>query len=130
MKYILILVAVFFTACVNDKKILNLMNSNTNRYVTLSKTYYKDLKSSIVTIKDISTSTKIREFQVDIKPKDIDEKIYINLCKIDNTIANSTQLSTKYSSWSSSYKISFNNINQKSTIVCQLSNKEVFEIEL
>ena len=131
MRYLLLITALFFSACTNDKQIIKETKQNSNRHYELSKTYYKNLNSAIVFIKDDSFKNTL-SYIIDIKPKDIDNKISITSCTINKKSADITEESVdKYASWSSRFRVSsYQKAKKVNNITCKLSNNESIKFNI
>jgi len=117
MKYIIITLAILLTGCAEDKKVVDMVNSNSARYKSLEKSSYIETKSSYIIVQKLSTDSYL--IKVNSKNREID----ISLVKCKNAyIEKSGSNYLNLPNWLKSYKITTNSKKRE----CTLSNGDRF----
>lgn len=124
MRVVIVSILLFLVGC-SDQKIIELTKKRANRFEEISKTYYALTNSATIVIID-NSNRNFYSFIIEIMPKDVNSKLFIKSCKINNQEATITLQDSSYSNWQSRYEVSaFKTKNSKNKIECILSNKEV-----
>jgi len=120
MKNLILSILIFFSGCSANKEVINLIKNNANSYTKLQNSSYINAKDATIYFTKKNTI-----LFVTIYPKDINKKIKIISCKIDNKttfpIENNLQ---NYKAWQTQYILEIPKNRFK--LVCTLNNNTIF----
>jgi len=130
MKYFIPFILPILVGCSSNKEIINYTQNNSQKLNSIKTLSYTENTDYIAISKKINKQNIL----IAINPKDRDNEIEINSCKIDNK---TTQISKTYQqndnlpNWLNRYIISTSTkIKNNSTLHCILSNGDKLDMEI